>query len=121
MNNRTTGNWYEDLASDYIKQHGGRIIKRNYRLRSGEIDIIAQDGEYYCFVEVKYRKDNKCGEPETAVDYRKQRQISRVSRHFLYYFLKSEDIPIRYDVIAISGEQGAVTLKWIKNAFDYVE
>ncbi len=56
-----------------------------------------------------------------AVDYRKQRQISKVSRSFLYYILKSDEIPIRYDVIAINGEQGAVSVRWLKNAFDYVE
>lgn len=121
MNKRTEGTWYEDIAANYIRQMGARVIKRNYRTRTGEIDIIARDGDYYCFIEVKYRRDDKCGEPEMAVDFRKQRQISKVSRYFLYSFLKSEDIPIRFDVIAISGEQGAVTLKWLKNAFDYVE
>lgn len=121
MNKRNTGTWYENLAAEYIKQQGARIVKRNYRTRSGEIDLVANDGGYTCFIEVKYRRDNRCGEPEMAVDYRKQRQISKVSRHFLYFILKSDEIPIRYDVIAISGEQGAVTVKWLKNAFDYIE
>jgi putative endonuclease len=121
MNKRNTGNWYEDMACEYLRHNGARVIRRNYRTRSGEIDIIARDGEYTCFVEVKYRKDSKCGGPEMAVDYRKQRQISKVSRSFLYYILKSDEIPIRYDVIAINGEQGAVSVRWLKNAFDYVE
>ena len=121
MNNRTAGTWYEELAAEYMKQQGARIIRMNYRTRSGEIDIIAKDGDYYCFTEVKYRKDNRCGAPEYAVDYRKQRQISQVSRHFLYSILKSDEIPIRYDVIAMSGEAGAVTIRWLKNAFDYIQ
>ncbi len=119
MNNREKGSWYEDLACDYLKDNNVRILKRNYRTRSGEIDIIAKDGDYYCFIEVKYRRDNRYGGPEMAVDFAKQKQISRVSRHFLYTILKSEEVPIRYDVIAVNGQKGAVSIRWLKNAFDY--
>jgi putative endonuclease len=120
MNKREQGTWYEDIACEYIKDRGARILRRNYRVRSGEIDIIAKDEKYYCFIEVKYRKDDKYGAPEAAVDFYKQRQISKVSKHFLSYILKSYEVPIRYDVIAISGSEGAVSVKWLKNAFDFI-
>ena len=120
MNKRQKGSWFEDVACEYIQASGAGIIRRNYRIRSGEIDIIAKDGKYYCFIEVKYRKDSRYGEPESAVNYFKQKQISGVSRHFLSYILKSVEVPVRYDVIAISGEKGAVTVRWLKNAFEYM-
>ena len=56
-NTRSTGSCYERKAADYLKQQGLFILRYNYRCRFGEIDLIARDGEYLVFVEVKYRKD----------------------------------------------------------------
>ena len=58
MNKRKVGSWYETLACEYLKESGAIILNRNFRARNGEIDIIAKDGNYTCFIEVKYRKDN---------------------------------------------------------------
>ena len=55
MNRRRTGTAYEIMAADYLKTQGYQIIKQNYRCRLGEIDLIARDGPYLVFVEVKYR------------------------------------------------------------------
>ncbi len=121
MNKRQVGNIYETLACDYIRQQGGRIVQRNYRALRGEIDIIAQDGRYLCFVEVKYRKTARFGEAEAAVTISKQRQICKLSKLFLYSKKKSFEIPIRYDVIAITDADNTVTIRWYKNAFDYVD
>ena len=60
-NTRSTGSCYERKAADYLKQQGLFILRYNYRCRFGEIDLIARDGEYLVFVEVKYRKDNSSG------------------------------------------------------------
>ncbi|WP_026651132.1 YraN family protein [Butyrivibrio proteoclasticus] len=119
MNKRISGSFYEDLACDYIVKNKGRILERNFRLRQGEIDIIAQDEGYICFIEVKYRKDNRYGGPLAAVSFAKIRQICKISRFYLSFRNISEDTPIRYDVIAISNEESATTIRWIKNAFDY--
>ncbi len=120
MNKRRVGKFFEDLACDRILADGGRILERNYRALRGEIDIIARDGKYICFIEVKYRKGDEFGPPEAAVNYYKQRQICRISKTYLYSRYKSLDIPIRYDVIAVSDHEESVSLKWFKNAFDYV-
>lgn len=119
MNKRTVGSFYEDLACDYIRNNNGRILERNFRVRQGEIDIIAIDEGHICFIEVKYRKDNRYGGPLAAISYAKKRQICKVSRFYLSFRKISEDNPIRYDVIAISSEQDATSIKWLKNAFDY--
>ncbi len=121
MNKRIIGDGNEDLAINYLISQGLKIITRNFRCRQGEIDIIARDKEYLCFIEVKFRKNFHFGQPQEAVNISKQRKISKVSRFYLYSKNLSFDTPIRYDVIAVSLNEGVSTIKWIKNAFDYIE
>lgn len=112
-NKRQTGTSYEIKAEEYLLQNGYKILERNFRNRSGEIDIIAKDGECFCFIEVKYRTTNDFGNPFEAVDYRKQNQIRKVAN---YYFMKnklSEWTPCRFDVIGFVGEE----MMHIENAF----
>ena len=121
MNKRLIGDGNEDLVCNYLKSQGLKIIARNFRCRQGEIDIIARDKEYLCFIEVKFRNSSDYGQPQEAVNYYKQRKISKVSRFYLYSKNLSFDTPIRYDVIAVSVNEGIKAIKWIKNAFDYIE
>ncbi len=120
MNKRKIGSWYETLACKYIVSMGGKIIARNFRVRRGEIDIIALDGDYTCFVEVKYRNGNKYGGPEAAVSFRKQKQICNISRYYMCSNNMSDEAYVRYDVITVSGEDDGVVITWYKNAFDYI-
>ena len=105
---------YEKIAGDYLEKLGYNILEYNFRCRSGEIDIIAKDGEYLVFCEVKYRTDSKKGDPLEAVTYMKQKKISKCAA---YYMMKNGflDIPCRFDVIGIS-EKG---INLLKNAFEY--
>lgn len=114
-NTRTLGARYESRAADYLTQQGLKILHRNYRVRTGEIDLIAYDGEYLVFVEVKYRRTQVSGESLFAVTPAKQRTISRTAMHYLTTKRKSMEIPCRFDVIGIDGDE----IHWIKNAFDY--
>ena len=75
MNKRKTGQEQEVKAACFLKTQGSQILERNYRCKKGEIDLIAREGQYLVFVEVKYRSTNESGLPEEAVDLRKQRQI----------------------------------------------
>ena len=89
----------------------------NFYSRLGEIDLIARDGRYLVFVEVKYRKNSACGTPLEAVTEGKQRRICRTA---LYYCSKKgyeDSVPCRFDVVAIEGEHG---VRHIKNAFDFI-
>ena len=81
-------------------------------ITAGEIDLIAKDGAYYVFCEVKYRADERKGSPLEAVDARKQQKIFRTA---MYYLTEQqlEDVPCRFDVVGIEGTK--ITL--IKNAF----
>ena len=110
---RQIGAFYECKAEQYLREKGYKILEINFQNRNGEIDIIAKDGEYFCFIEVKYRTTKRYGHPLEAVDIRKQKQIRKVA---MYYFMKnklSEWTPCRFDVIAFVGEE----MTHIENAF----
>lgn len=112
-NRRTLGTEKERLAADWMKRHGYEILEMNYRCRQGEVDIVAKDGAYLVFAEVKYRRDAGAGYPAEAVDGRKQRRISYAARHYMMRHSVGEDMPVRFDVIAILGDQ----ITAIANAF----
>lgn len=112
-NKRKIGTSYEIRAEEYLQQKGYRILERNFRNRYGEIDIVAEEKDVLCFVEVKYRTTNACGSPLEAVDVRKQNQIRKVALYYLMRNEWSEWTPCRFDVIAFEGEE----LTHIENAF----
>ncbi len=112
-NKREIGNGYEDMAAAYLEDEGYVILDRNYRDRHGEIDIIAKEGRELVFVEVKYRQNLQKGDPAEAVHFFKQRRIWNTARRYLYCHHLGEDIPCRFDVVAILGKE----VRLIKNAF----
>ena len=113
MNKRETGSRFEEIAADYLQHAGYEILERNYRDRSGEIDLIAKDGSYYVFVEVKYRENASMGDPAEAVDARKQLKIRNTARRYLYRNRLGESVPCRFDVVAILGQE----IRLISDAF----
>lgn len=115
INKKVAGNEGENLAAAYLKEQGVRILARNFRCRQGEIDIIGKEGNYLVFFEVKYRKNKECGNPEEAVDMRKQQKICRTAAYYRSFYQIAEDTPVRYDVVTILGER----IEWIRNAFEH--
>lgn len=115
MNKRSLGQEQEQAAAEYLEQSGYEIVKRNYRCRVGEIDIVAYHKGYLVFIEVKYRKDNRSGSPEEAVNSKKQRQISRVAAWYLAEHRISLDTPCRFDVVAVTPEN----VRIYENAFAF--
>jgi len=113
QNKRSLGTEKEELAVSYLTKQNADILVRNFYFRGGEIDLIAKDGEYVCFIEVKYRKSNRFGAPEEAVTLSKQRKIIQGARYYLYCNRYPSDTPCRFDVISVSGEE----ITWIKDAF----
>ena len=96
-------------------KQGYEILEMNYRIRQGEIDIIAREGGYIVFVEVKYRAKGEA-DALSAVDFRKQRKISRVALTYITRHRLSEYTPYRFDVIAVTDDGCSL----IRNAFDYI-
>lgn len=115
-NKRAVGNDYEEKAAEFLRQKNFLVLEQNFYSRWGEIDLVAKDGRYLVFAEVKYRRGNSHGNPLEAVDAKKQKKICRTAS---YYFVKNgyEEIPpCRFDVIAIMGSGEIVH---IENAFEY--
>jgi putative endonuclease len=94
----------EDAAQEYLKEQGYRIVKRGYRFGRGEIDIIAYDKDTLVFVEVKTGDISAASLPEESITISKQRQIRHVAQAYLY-FHRLEDIPCRFDVMALQFDK----------------
>lgn len=113
QNNRRVGTIKEEIAAEYLENKGLKIVAKNYRCRYGEIDIVATDDRYIVFVEVKYRADSSKGFPQEAVTKKKQKTISFVAKYYMMQSNLELDTPVRFDVVAILGED----ITHIENAF----
>ena len=114
-NNRRTGSSFEQKAADYLIENGYRILEKNYRIRTGEIDLIAESEREIVFCEVKYRRSAPAAAALSAVDLRKQRKIIRTAQYYLMKHPAYSSRSIRFDVIGITGT-GHIT--HIQNAFE---
>ena len=113
-NKRETGTIKENLAAQYLTRQGVKILEHNFRCRQGEIDLIGRDGSYLVFFEVKYRKTARNGMPAEAVGYAKQQKIRYTAQFYLYSRRYRENMPCRFDVVSILGDQ----ISWIRDAFE---
>jgi putative endonuclease len=102
----------EDRAHQFLVDKGLKTVCRNYRCKVGEIDLIMQDGDSLVMVEVRYRKSDTYGSAVESITRKKQKRI--IAAAGLYLVVNNIDKPVRFDVIAISGNQ---SLNWITNAF----
>ncbi len=113
---RVKGDEGELYTQKWLRRHRYKITDTNYSCRFGEIDIIAQKGEYICFVEVKTRSSNSMDRPAAAVDYHKQRRIITTAGHFLMSF--DGGLQPRFDVAEVILDNGKVKeFNYIENAF----
>lgn len=114
------GRMGEEEAARFLKKKGYKIIETNFRCRYGEIDIIAQDGDTYVFVEVKTRGSDAFGAATAAVDGRKQRRMITASTIYLSGRGLS-DASIRFDVVGVDTSGVALKTELIRDAFSAVE
>lgn len=116
MNKRQVGFNNEHEAVLFLQISGYVIKETNFYCKAGEIDIIAENDGYLCFIEVKYRESDVNGLPEEAVDFKKARRITRSAIFYMTRHGIPDDFPVRFDVVAILGKD----IKVYKNAFDAV-
>ena len=113
INKRKIGSSYEDLACERLEQEGMQILARNYRVRIGEIDIIAKEREELVFVEVKYRSSLDYGGAEYAISLRKQNTIRKVAAWYMSQNKIRPDSFCRFDAVLIDGDE----ITHIRNAW----
>lgn len=112
INNTTTtrGREAETLAAQYLERHGLRVVARNFRVRSGEIDLICRDGATLVFVEVRLRSRGDFGGAAASITAEKRRRIVLAASHYL---LGRPPCDCRFDCVLLDGQR----LEWLKNAF----
>ena len=115
------GKFGEDAAAKFLEAHGYKIVARNFRIRSAEIDIIAQLGDVIIFAEVKARSSIQHGLPAEAVTFRKQKKIIEAASVFLQDENFS-DCACRFDVVEVFLRGELVEeINHIENAFEVVQ
>lgn len=121
MTTKEIGATCEKEVAKYFEQNGIEVIQMNYHCREGEIDIIARDGEYTVFAEVKGRKSSLFGEPCEAVTKTKQRKIYMAAEK---YVMENEcEGAFRFDVAevfyeTVAGNMVIKSINHIKAAFE---
>ena len=122
MNYKKKGDKGENAAAAFLEKKGYKIIEKNYRARrwaeqgnrriTGEIDLIAEDKLTLVFVEVKTAYSKNFGSPESWVNEKKQKQVTRTAMQYLYdHSIQDQDC--RFDVISILND----TIQHFENAF----
>lgn len=120
--NKSIGSYGENLAENYLKESNYKIIDMNFRCKIGEIDIIAKNDGYICFIEVKSRYNTTYGYPREAVTRSKQLKIYKTAK---MYILENKLInqKFRFDVIEImfNYKNNDNSILLLKNAFQFDE
>ena len=116
---RLRGRWGEALAAEFLRRKGYRIIASGWRCRFGELDLVAEGGEFLCFIEVKLRGSECFGTGAEQVDRRKQERLRTTAE--LYLQQHPSPLQPRFDVVEILAPQGMATkrpgIRQIENAF----
>lgn len=106
------GECAEEQAHNFLIKQGLKPVSRNFRCKQGELDLIMMQGKTLVIIEVRFRKSDKYGSACESITHAKQSRI--IAATHVYLSTKKNDCPIRFDVVAISGNGN---IEWIQNAF----
>ena len=113
MDRRQIGKAAEDTAATFIESQGLRVVLRNFRRRTGELDIVARDNGTLVIIEVRTRSSDAYGGAAASVDFRKQSKLRRAAALLLQQRKDLAGLRVRFDVVAMSP----AGIEWIKHAF----
>lgn len=113
--NRAKGRAGERDAESWLSSRGYRIVDRNVSRKTGEIDLIALDGDVLCFIEIKARANRSYGRAVESISLQKQKKLARTAASYLVSH--PHDGPCRFDVLAMDLEDGAWRFTLIRDAF----
>jgi putative endonuclease len=111
--NRTTGQIGEELAAKFLRRNGFKILKKNYKTRLGEIDILASEKNDIVVVEVKTKSTNSFGQGYEMVNYFKKNKLLMLARDLQKEYSGKT---VRIDVISIDLAGGKPDIKLFRNA-----
>jgi putative endonuclease len=116
MNRKAIGDHAEWCACKYLERHGLKLLEKNFRCRSGEIDLIMRHGDSLVFVEVRYRRQIDFGHAAETVSPRKQDRIIRCAKLYMSCH-QCWNVPARFDVVSVEGKINQMQFIWITDAF----
>jgi putative endonuclease len=111
------GQQAEQQALDFLQNQGLKLQERNFRCKTGEIDLVMRDAETLVFVEVRFRQSNDFGHALETVTQKKQRKLIASANRYLQ--VNHIDSACRFDIVALNGS-GSAPIEWIKNAIQTV-
>ena len=115
----SSGEEGERRAENFLKKKGFRILQRNYFCKTGELDLVAEDGNSLVFVEVKTRKKFGKELPEAAMTTKKKHRVCSAARHFMKNYKLTERI-FRFDVVGLEfDDENNWEINYWQNAIDY--
>lgn len=117
QNSHLTGRWAETVALQYLLDKKLTLLERNFRSTFGEIDLIMQDAEILCFIEVRYRANNYFHTALESIDKKKCQHIILTSQHYYSSNRKATKMNGRFDIVTLSGKQQHPLIEWIRDAF----
>jgi putative endonuclease len=107
----------ENLAALFLEQRGYRILARQFRTRTGELDLIAEEQGVLVFCEVKARRGLGQGLPGEAIDRRKQARMLRTAQCFLLAHPKWRAHPSRFDAVLLQRQGEYWQIELVQDAF----
>ena len=115
---KSIGNFGENHVCEFLERHGYEIVKRNFTIRGGEIDIIAMKRNLVAFVEVKTRRPDAINSGEEAITYSKRLRIIKTAEAYIEKY-GQKDSAYRFDAAVVVAENDKVIkLKYYAGAFD---
>jgi putative endonuclease len=112
------GRTAEDLAAAHLESSGVRICLRNFRRRTGELDLVARHHGTLLIVEVRLRSREDYGGAAASVDAAKRRRIVRTTQQLLQARRDLACLPVRFDVMVVTPGDAPWRIEWIRHAFD---
>ncbi len=109
------GTWAEEAACVYLQARGLVILQRNWKSGANEVDIIAQDGVLFVFVEVKQREMSYFGRPSEAVNAAKRQRLVSSAEQYLALF--APEANGRMDIVEVFGTEQSHRINWVPEAF----
>ena len=100
----------EEYAAKYLQKRGFRIVERNFRCKLGELDIVARDGPFLVFTEVRSMTGKAFGSPQESITDKKKKKLRQVAQLYAK-FRNVGDTPMRFDVVAITADSGGNVIK----------
>lgn len=105
----------EEIAAQFLRSKGFRVVERNWKCPLGEFDLICRDKDVFVFVEVKSSLKLAAVSPEARVNPRKQHKLHVLARYYIKH--KAIQAPCRFDVVAVWWENQEPQIRHIENAF----